>query len=179
VRRSAILAIAVTSALAGCGGASGTDPKVYVKSVCTALARWRDDVQTAGSALESAATSGHVSLHQGKHSYLAFVAALLRATIGATTSLKAAGVPAVDGGKQVSSTLVGAFSGAQKALAIAASKASLIPTTNTGAYAAAAAEVTGSIRNALASMTAVSPRRNPQLRAAANKQPECIRAAGG
>jgi hypothetical protein len=182
VRRRAILAaVVIALALAGCGGPSGTDPNAYVKTVCTALTTWRDTVQAAGAALQAAATQGHISLTQGKQSYLTFVAALLRATTGAGTTLKAAGSPAVNGGKQVSTALVNAFGGAQKSLAGAASQASLIPTTNTGAYAVAAGNVTSAIRNALSSMTAVSPRQNPQLRAAADKQPACsaLKAVGG
>jgi hypothetical protein len=179
-RAAAALAVALTLALAGCGS-SGPSAATYVKSVCTALTGWRDSVQTAGSTLQAAATSSsHVSLTQGKRSYLAFVAALLRATTGTAASLKAAGVPAVDGGSRVSTTLVNAFEGAQKALAGAASQASLIPTTSAAAYAAAASNVTGSIRTALSSMTAISPRSNKQLRAAADRQPACsaLKAAG-
>jgi hypothetical protein len=181
VRRCAILVAVVALALTGCGGASGTDPNAYVRSVCTSLTSWRDSVQAAGSVLQSAASAGHVSLQQGKQSYLRFVAALLRATTAAETSLKEAGVPAVTGGKGVSTALVNAFGGAQKALATAASQASLIPITNTAAYGTAAGAVTSAIRSALASMTAVSPRQNAQLRAAADKQPECsaLKAAGG
>jgi hypothetical protein len=182
VRRRAILAAVLASfAVAGCGGSSTGDPNAYVKTVCTALTTWRDTVQAAGTTLQAAATQGHVSLKQGKESYLTFVAALLRATTSAATTLKGAGTPAVSGGKQVSTALVGAFGGAQKALAHAASQASLIPTTDTKAYAAAAGTVTIAIRNALSSMTAVSPRQNPQLRAAADKQPACsaLKAAGG
>jgi hypothetical protein len=178
---AALLAVTLTVALGGCGGSSGPSADSYVKSVCSALSGWRDSVQAAGSALQSAATTGkHVSLTKGKQAYLAFVAALLHATTGAATSLKAAGVPAVNGGKQVSATLVQAFAGAQKALTGAASQAARIPTTTASAYATAASNVTGVIRTALAGMTAASPRSNPQLRAAAVKQPACsaLKAAG-
>jgi predicted small secreted protein len=182
VRRRAILAVVVVSlALAGCGGSSGADPSAYVKSVCTALTTWRDTVQAAGQTLQAATAQSHLSLNQGKQSYLMFVAALLRATTTAGSTLKGAGTPAVNGGKQVSTALVNAFGGAQKGLAHAASQATLIPTTNAPAYAVAAANVTNGIRDALSSMTAVSPREDPALRAAANKEPACsaLKAAGG
>jgi hypothetical protein len=171
---AALLAVTLAVALAGCGGSSGPSADSYIKSVCTALSGWRDNVQAAGSTLQSAATAGkQVSLTKGKESYLAFVAALLRATTGAAASLKAAGVPAVNGGKQVSTTLVQAFAGAQTALTGAASQAARIPTTTAAAYATSASNVTGVIRTALAAMTAATPRSNPQLRAAAVKQPAC------
>jgi hypothetical protein len=178
VRRRAISPVLVAAVaavvLAGCGGSSGVSPAAYVKSVCTALTSWRDSVQTAGSVLQTAiGTDKHLSLAQGKTAYVAFVEALLTATTSTETSLKRAGVPAVNGGAQVSTTLVHAFQGAQKALAGAASQASLIPTTSTPAYAAAAGQVTSKIRTALSSMTAVSPRRNAQLRAAADREPAC------
>jgi hypothetical protein len=183
VRRRSIQVLAALLAmivLAGCGS-SGTNPNVYVKSVCTALITWRDTVQNAGAALQAAATKAHVSLADGKQSYQAFVASLLRATTAAQKTLKAAGVPDVDNGQQVSAALNGAFGGAQKALATAASQATLIPTTTPGAYATAAATITGEIRSALSHMSAISPRQNAQLRRAANKQPACsaLKAAGG
>mgnify|MGYP001353040371 CR=1 FL=1 len=168
------LALAVAVALGGCGGASGVPPATYVKSVCIALTGWRNQVQAAGTTLQTSITSGkHVSLTRGKAAYLAFVEALLRATTGTATQLKQAGVPAVNGGHQVASTLVQAFQGAQKALAGAASQATLIPTTDTKSYAATATQVTGEIRGALSSMTSVSPRHNAQLRAASDREPEC------
>jgi hypothetical protein len=178
---AALLAVTLAVALAGCGGSSGPSADSYVKSICTALSGWRDSVQVAGSALQSAATAGkHVSLAKGKESYLAFLAALLHATTSAASSLKAAGVPAVNGGKQVSTTLVQAFAGAQTALSGAAAQAARIPTTTAAAYATAASNVTSVIRTALAGMTAATPRSNPQLRAAAVKQPACsaLKAAG-
>jgi hypothetical protein len=177
----ALAAVVVTLALAGCGGPSGTNPNAYVKSVCTALITWRDTVQNAGATLQAAATKQHVSLSDGKQFYLTFLASLLRATTAAQKTLKAAGVPAVDGGSQVATTLVRAFGGAQKGLATAASQATLIPTTSSGAYAEATAKITGEIRSSLASMTAISPRKSPQLRAAADKQPTCsaLKTAGG
>ncbi len=178
---AALLAVTAAVSLAGCGGSSAPSAGTYVKSICTALSGWRDSVQAAGTALQSAATAGkHVSLTKGKESYLAFVSALLHATTGATASLRAAGVPAVKNGKQVSAMLVDAFAGAQTALTGAAAQAARIPTTTPAAYASAASNVTGVIRTALAGMTAATPRSNPQLSAAAVKQPACsaLKAAG-
>jgi hypothetical protein len=139
--------------------------------VCLSLTGWRSSVQSAGTLLETATKSK--SLSQAKRRTETFVAALLRATTAAATSLKAAGVPAVTGGKQVSNGLIAAFEGAQKSLAGAASLASLMPTTSPAAYISASNQVTSAIRTALTSMNDVSPSSNVQLRKEINAEPEC------
>jgi hypothetical protein len=171
LRRAAVALISVV-ALAGCGGSSGVKSATYVKSVCIALSTWRNSVQAAGTQLQSA-TPKNKSVSDAKHATQAFVASLLRATTSAASALKAAGVPAVSGGKQVSAGLVSAFDGAQKALAGAASRASVLPTTSEPAFVSAENEVTTEIRNALTSMNDVSPSTNPQLRKEIESQAEC------
>jgi hypothetical protein len=171
-RRLAAVVLVAAFALAGCGGSSGVNSASYVKSICLTLSSWRNTVQAAGSQLQ-AATPDNKSVADAKHATLAFVASLLRATTTAATSLRAAGVPAVSGGKQVSTGLIDAFEGAQKALAGAASQASLMPTSSESAFVSAENQVTSSIRSALTSMNDVSPSTNPDLRKQIEAQPEC------
>ena len=170
-RPGAVLAVALALALSGCGGSSGVPSATYVRSICGALTGWRNSVQTAGGQLETGGKSK--SLTQAKQQTSAFVASLLRATTSAATALKAAGVPSVSGGKQVSTGLVDAFEGAQRSLAGAASQASLMPTTSEPAFVAASNQVTAAVRSALTSMNDVSPSTNPQLRNEVDNEPQC------
>jgi hypothetical protein len=173
------LAVALaTVVLAGCGGASGVAPASYVKSICTTLTSWKNDVQTASASLQASAPKT-TSLPQGKQQYVTFVGALVNATRQAASGLKSAGVPAVSGGQDVSTALVQTFSSATSALAQAASQAAGIPITSAAAYQAAASGVTAQIRGSLASMAKITPRKNPQLRAAAAKEPACQALASG
>jgi hypothetical protein len=68
---------------------------------------------------------------------------------------------------------VNAFSQAQAGLTKAQSQAAAIPTTNASSYQAAATGVTASIRQTLTQMSTVRPEKDPQLHAAAAKEPAC------
>ena len=171
IRISLLLA---TLVLAGCGGStpSGVTPKAYIKSVCTSLGSWSAGVRTAGNRLQASAT-GTTSLASGRQQYQTFVVALVGNTGRAVDDLKRAGVPAVKNGKQISDALVGAFTQAKSGLTQAATQAGAIPTTSSGAYQAAASGVTASIRQTLGQIANVRPERDPQLHAAATKEPAC------
>jgi len=169
-----MLALCVCSAVAigGCGGSSSNAPGTYVKSVCTALAKWSSSIRAAGTQLQSSSTSA-TSLNKGKQQYLAFVKALVGDTDTAIGQLKKAGEPDVKRGKQISSELVKAFAEAKAGLSNAANNAAAIPTSGAAAYQAAASGVTTQIRQTLAQMANVQPERDPQLHSAAAKEPRC------
>jgi hypothetical protein len=178
--RPAAAATAVVLALAGCGGASGVKPAAYVRSICTAITSWRTGVQNSTAQFESAFPSSS-SLAVAKQRLDAFVAALLRAATSGITATKAAGVPGVDGGQRIASTLVGAFESTQRSLAQAASEASLIPTTGNQAFAAAVGQVRTTIAATLHGINTVSPGTNAVLRREIATQPACaaLRPPGG
>jgi hypothetical protein len=170
-------ALLVMVALAGCGGSSGVPPKVYVKSICIALGGWKQDVQSAGRALQGSGIAT-ASPANAKTQYVGFVSSLLRATRQTADSLKAAGAPSVKNGAAIAGGLSGAFERGSQGLSTALSHAQAIPTTSTSAFEAAATGVTTEIRSALGNIAAITPRSSPQLRAAALNEPSCRALAG-
>ena len=172
---AAVLATAAF-ALSGCGGSSTVTPAAYVKSVCSAATNWRNAIQVAGTKLSTGVNT--TSLAQAKSEYVGFVSALVTATTSAETQLKSAGAPSVTNGKQISSTLVGIFTGAKGSLARAAVQAAALPTSSATAFKTAANQVVVGIRSSLAGMSNVTPERNAQLRAAAAKDSTCRSLAG-
>jgi hypothetical protein len=174
LNRAMVLAAAMAAiVLAGCGSdASGVKPSSYVHAVCTSLGIWRTGVQDASNRLQTNATSV-TSLQQLKQHYRTFVSALLSNTDRATSELTAAGVPAVDNGKQISSSLVQAFSTASTGLARARSQASQLPTDSPSGFKTAAGAATQTITQSLRSMKSVSPKKDPALHEASNKDPAC------
>jgi hypothetical protein len=179
VRRLAAAA-AVVVALAGCGGTSRIKPAAYVSSICTAITSWRNEVQNSTAQFEHTFPSSS-SLAVAKQRLGTFVAALLRAATSGITATKAAGVPAVDGGQRIATTLVGAFESTQRSLGEAASEASLIPTTGNKAFAAAVGQVRTTIATTLHGINTVSPGTNAALRREIATQPACaaLRPPGG
>jgi hypothetical protein len=158
----------------GCGSSSsGVTPAAYVKSVCTSLGTWSDAIKTAGTKLQAAAT-GTTSLSTGKQQYQTFVDALVTDTSHVSGELKSAGTPAVKDGKALAGQLVQAFTRAQAGLTQAAKRAAAIPTTSASGYQAALAGVTASIKQDLAGIASAHPEQDPQLRAAAAKDPACL-----
>ena len=166
-------------AVAGCGSSksAGVSPASYVKSVCTAASSWKNAIETAGVKLQSEASNK--SLSTTKSAYVSFVDSLASATGAAKNQLAAAGAPSVSNGKSISQTLVGAFGGAKTNLDAAAGDAAKIPTTSKSAFTAAADKVQTDVRNSLAGMSRITPEKNPQLHAAAAKDPTCRSLASG
>jgi hypothetical protein len=160
-------------AIAGCGGgSSGVKPAAYVRSMCSALGTWKNDVQQAGRQLQSSGAS-RASRAVAKQDYQQFVAALLAATERATNALRGAGTPAVKNGRRIASTLAGAFSTASHKLSQANAQAGSIPTSTASTFQLGASAVTTEIKSALEGIAAVSPGESPELRTAAAREPAC------
>ncbi len=169
---SLLVAVLAVLLIAGCGGVSGVKPAAYVKSLCAALGTWKSTIQTAGLQLES---SGAASAARpvAKHDYQRFVAVLVSATQDAASALKSAGTPAVTHGKEIANGLSRAFATASSQLANANTQAQAIPTSSASSFQLGASAVTSEIRTALAGIAGVTPRRSPELRVAAAKEPAC------
>lgn len=176
-RLVATVALTVALAVAGCGSSS-TSTKVsaaaYVKSVCTSAGSWFHAIQTAGAQLQSTVHESS-SLKDAKGAYIAFIDSLLHATQHAEHQLKAAGTPSVSGGKKISDEVVRAFEDARRGLSGADAQVRNAPTSSATAFEAAAGSVRQTAQRALQSMASLSPQKNPQLHAAAQKEPSCQR----
>jgi hypothetical protein len=172
----ATLALVVALALAGCGSSS---PKkvsagAYVRSVCTTTASWFHSIQTAGARLQSTVHSSP-SIHSVKAAYVSFIDTLLHSTGRTEQRLKSAGTPSVKHGTRISAEVIQAFDRARRGLESAASQVAKAPTTSSTAFETAAGRVQATVQRSLASMASLSPQKNPQLHAAAQKDPSCQR----
>lgn len=166
---------AVAIAVAGCGSSSSSSTvsaATYVKSVCGAAGTWFHTIESVGTKLK-AATQSQSSLAKTKSAYTAFVVGILQATQRAESQLKTAGTPSVKDGNKISNEIVNAFSSAERGLSAAATQAKQIPTTSKSAFNSAGSRVQAQVQQAISSMNAVTPEKNPQLHAAALKDPTC------
>jgi hypothetical protein len=168
----------VAVAIAGCGGSSsGVSPASYVKSLCIALGAWKNEIQSAGLALQSSGAAT-ASPAVAKQDYQRFVSALLSATQHATSTLRSAGTPAVTRGTQIAVGLTSAFDRAGTELSRANTQAGAIPTRNASVFQIGAAAVTTQIKAALQGIATVTPGQSAQLRTAAGKSPACQALSG-
>lgn len=164
---------AAALAVAGCGSSksSGVSAATYVNSICTSASHWQAAVETAGNKLQSIANTK--SLTAAKTGYVQFVDTLASATSSTTNDLASAGTPAVSNGKSIAQTLVQVFTKAKASLNQAAADATHISTKSKSAFTASAGKVNTDVRNALSGMAKLAPEKNPQLHAAATKDPTC------
>lgn len=177
-----VVVLVAALALAACGSSSSSkkvSPAAYVKSVCTSAGTWFHTIQTAGGRLQSTVHSTK-SLKDAKSAYVAFIDSLLHATQQAEQELKAAGTPSVPGGKRIADEVVRAFERAKRGLSSADVQVHKAPTSSPAAFEAAAAGVQRTIQRSLQSMSSLAPQKNPELHAAARKEPSCqrLRAVG-
>jgi hypothetical protein len=171
-----VAVVAAMLALAACGSSSSSKVSAgsYVKSVCSTATSWYRTIQAAGTHLQ-ASVHNSKSLSKDKSAYISFVDSLLHATQRAEQQLKSAGVPSVNSGKKISNELTNAFGSAQRGLQKAAAQVRKAPTSGSTAFEAAAAGVQSTVQRALQGLSALAPEKNPQLHAAALKDPSCQR----
>jgi len=177
IPRAATGLLVILALCAGCG--SGDSSKVstasYVKTVCSAISPLERDVVTRTQAL-SGATAANAT--QAKKTLQGFLAAVSEDADRAVSRIKSAGTPDISNGEAVAGEIVKAFTQLRDAMKAAAAKASSLPTDSPSAYKNAAQALNASVRASLNNIDA-SGLSNPEIEAAAAKEPVCKSLSGG
>ena len=171
ILRCALALLIVVSLAAGCGssGSSKVGVSSYVGSVCSAIAPLERDVVTRSSALNNATATNAA---QAKRTLQAFLTAVESDADSALTKIKSAGTPDISSGKQVSHTIVTAFTQLRDAMRTASAKAISLPTDSAASFKTAAQALGASVRGSLNNIDQ-SGLTNPELEKAAAGQPAC------
>jgi hypothetical protein len=177
-RRSAILlAIAATAVglLAGCGSSNkkaGTvSASSYVGQLCTSAAAWLHSIQARTGSLETEIAS--TSAAQGKRLLEAAVTGAVADTQTVVSSMRAAGVPKVNNGQQIATTVVSSFEGVTSRLAGLQPQIAGMPS-NPVAFQAAVKRINGAVREApLRLGLGVAAINSPELDKAASESAIC------
>ena len=171
ILRSALVLLIVASLAAGCGssGSSKINVSSYVASVCSAIAPLERDVVTRSSALNNATATNAA---QAKKTLQGFLTAVESDSTHALTKIKSAGTPDISNGKQVSGTIIRAFTQLRDAMSAASAKAASLPTDSASSFKTAAQALGASVRGSLTNIDA-SGLTNPDLEKAAAKEPAC------
>lgn len=165
--------VAVTIALAGCGGggSSGVSAGTYVKSICAAIGPFEKDVQSRSSALNLSAIT---NVSDGKKALVSFLNAMVTDTDKAVSQLKAAGDPDVKNGKKISAGVVTAFTRLKQALQQTATQANALPTGSADAFRTGATTLGNSVRTSISAIgSGLSGLTSSDLEKAAAKEPTC------
>jgi hypothetical protein len=175
LRRSValILVLLATAGLAGCGSSSSTvSPAAYMKSVCTAVVQFRNELKSRTSAVESIERSA--SPKTRKTTLVTFLASAASVSGTAVRELKAAGAPGVKNGTQVQSTIIGTFVHLQSAISSAANRAKALPTTSLSAFQRSGSPLVSTFEASVQDLgTSVSSLKSPALDQAARKVSAC------
>ena len=171
-KRNIFAVLASLLVIAGCGSSSsGVSANSYVKSVCAAIKPFVTDIQARSNSLNLTSLS---SPAQGKQALEGFMTAAVADSQKAVDQLKAAGVPNVNNGKNISSALVDAFTKVKSALSAAQSQAAALPTGSVAAFRTAGQSLATAIRASFASIGAgLGGLKSAELSKAAKSTPAC------
>jgi hypothetical protein len=171
-KRNIFAVLASLLVIAGCGSSSsGVSANSYVKSVCGAIKPFVTDIQARSNSLNLTSLS---SPAQGKQALEGFMTAAVADSQKAVDQLKAAGVPNVNNGKNISNALVDAFTKVKSALSAAQSQAAALPTGSVAAFRTAGQSLATTIRTSFASIGAgLGGLKSAELSKAAKSTPAC------
>ena len=172
-RHIAVIGTVAGLLVSGCGGGStsGVSAGSYVKTVCTAVRDWAQQIEARTDALNGATVANAT---EGKAAIQKFLAAAVADTRTATSRLKSAGTPAVSGGSEISARMVSSFAQIEAALMRGQRQANALPADDPTAFPSAGRALGGEVQRALRSIgSGLSGLRSPELAKAAQNEPAC------
>lgn len=167
----------VVFVLAGCGGSGASDanagvtPAAYVRSICTAVQPFVNDVVRRSDKLNSGTLP---SVAQGKKAIQGFLSGVSNDTDVTISKLKAAGAPKVSNGRQLADKVVSAFTHLKTSVNHALNQANALPTDTPAHFKTAATRLGGTVRTSMSGIgTSLNGLTSPELEKAAAKEPAC------
>jgi hypothetical protein len=177
----------VAALLAGCGGGGSktssspsgaastakVSPATYTKSVCTAFSGFISSIKARQAQLKVSAVP-NTTPAQGKQLLATFVGGMTTDARKLAADVKAAGVPDVSNGQQISSALQTAFTRFEAALTTYQTQVNQLPTSSPTAFKTASSQLTTSLQQSLGGIgSGLSGLKSPQLVQAASHTPAC------
>lgn len=155
------------------GGAQAVTPGTYVKSLCTSVQSYVDDITTLSTDF-AAGIDPAASVDEQKQAVLDFLDDSLALTDALIDEVDAAGVPDVEGGAAMVAGIAASFQEARDVLEAARARVEAASTEDPQAFAAELNEVGATIQSSLGgiggSLDLVD---SPELAAAAEDEPTC------
>lgn len=166
--------LALSGALASCGGGDEVSADEYVGSLCSAAAGFTTTMVEGQSALQEAATGDHTP-EQGKEQLGSFFGDATEAGEQAASDVEGAGVPDVENGEEIADALNEAFDSVSTALSDAQDEVDALPTDSDESFESAAEDLATSFEADISSIgDGLSELgESPELESAAESNSEC------
>ena len=166
-----LLLLALTTTLAGCGGAPGA--RAWAASVCTSLEPWRTEIGSLTTRtqqqMDAATTPG-----QAKENLMRLFGGAEEASERARAGVQKAGVPDVEDGREIADGFTGSLAAVRDAYARARTGVGALPTAPADTFYQ---EVTKVVQQLQAdyqkSGLDTSKLNSPELKSAFDELPEC------
>lgn len=178
ILRASIALLVGLAVCAGCGGSSNSSkvsPRTYVRTVCSAIAPLERDVVSRTQALSNATADNAA---EAKKTLQGFLTGVGQDANRAVNHIRGAGIPDIKNGHAVANSIIRAFTQLRDAMHAATAKAKTLPTNSASAYKTAAQALNANVRQSLNNIDA-SGLSNPEIEAAAAKEPVCKSLSSG
>jgi ElaB/YqjD/DUF883 family membrane-anchored ribosome-binding protein len=169
-----------TSTTGDTGSTGGTvSPEEYVKTVCTSMSTWVNDVQTMSNDFTTNLDPS-ADLQTQKDAIVQLFDDMLGATDTLISSLQSAGTPDVDNGDQIQAALSDSFEQARTALNDAKTQVEKLGIDDPAAFATELGNIGTAIQSSMSGITgSLGGLQAPELEQAAAQEPACQAIAGG
>jgi hypothetical protein len=157
ISRLLLSCLALSPVLAACGGStkasSRVSPAAYVSQVCTSVGTWLHSVEGGSTEIDRELKPGATPA-AAKRALEGLIEATIASSERAVAGLRAAGIPDVAQGKELSTQLLDAFERATRELSAAKQSVRTLPTTSASAFRSSAKTLAESLRSSMAGIGA-------------------------
>lgn len=172
MQRPLIILALLAVSLAGC--AEGPPPRAWAASVCSALTPWRAEITTLTSRAQEQ-TPQSATPEQAKETLVRMLDGARESSEQARGKVEEAGVPEVEGGKDVADGMVESLRKVRDAYGRARDAIKSLPTADAGAFYEAVSDAMKTLQaEYAASALDTSKLHSPELQQAFAEVPECL-----
>jgi predicted lipid-binding transport protein (Tim44 family) len=172
MQRPLVFVALLALALAGCS--EGPPPRAWAANVCSALTPWRAEITTLTSRAQEQ-TPNSATPEQAKDTLVRMLEGARDSSERARDKVEAAGVPEVDGGKEIAAGVIDSLRKMRDAYGRARDTIKELPTSDpTAFYDSVATAMTTLQTEYAASALDTSKFRSPELQQAFEEVPECL-----
>jgi hypothetical protein len=154
--------------------AAGTDAATYMEALCTDISTWQTSLTAGNQTFQDAVSTGNPTPEDVKAALETYLTTAVEDTQTLASEIEALGVPGVEGGEDVSTTVVTALNNVATLFQTILDQVQQVDTTNPAAMATALQDLVPQLQQGAQDVAgAFGSIDNSELTAAANDIPAC------